>query len=128
MEDLFVRDGPPGHPWHFFCRLLFRGRPRPERLDQALAVARARHPLLAATVRATARGPVWHHSPAPLPPVRWVTREPGEDLPPSVPLDLGTRPGLEVTAVVGAETSELVLQFTTPCVTAWAPATSSMTC
>lgn len=112
FEHLFLLDDWPSYPVHFFCRLRFSGRLQQQPLQDALAIALARHPLLTAVVNLTNdREPHWLPSPEPPPPVQWIEQELTPAFPPASHLDLCTRPGLHVAAVVGSSQSDLILQF-----------------
>jgi hypothetical protein len=111
FEHLFLLDDYPAYPAHFFCRFRFSGRLQQQSLNEALGLALARHPLLAAVVQdVDARGPCWlacRNSPR----VQWMEQEPTLALPRAGILDIRVRPGLHVAAVVGSNQSDLVLQF-----------------
>jgi hypothetical protein len=111
FELLFLLDDYPSYPAHFFCRLRFNGRLQQQPLNQALSVALGRHPLLTAVVRdVDERGPCWQAYRHP-PRVQWMEQEPIQAYPPADFFDIRVRPGLHTAAVVGANQSDLTVQF-----------------
>ncbi len=112
LEQLFLDDESPAYPMQFFCRLRFDGRLRQDRLDEALRIAQARHPLLLAVVNANdARNPHWQPFAHPPPQVQWIEAEPATAFPPARFLDIRKQPGLHVAALAGSSRSDVILQF-----------------
>jgi hypothetical protein len=112
FERYLLTDDSPDYPMQFFCRLRFTGRFLEEPLNEALRSALDRHPMLEAILRPAGMVALdWVASETPAPAVRWIEEEPGEDLPPSTPLDIRAEPGVRLTAVVGRTRSDLVVQF-----------------
>jgi hypothetical protein len=112
FEHLFLLEDMPSYPIQFFGRLRFRGRLQYKALDQALAVALDRHPMLTAIVRADQKGRLhWWPCRDFVPTVHRLDQEPGDAFPPASRIDIHERPGLQVTAVLGSANSDLILQF-----------------
>jgi hypothetical protein len=106
LEDL------PSYPIQFFGRLRFRGRLHEQALNEALTIALARHPLLTAIVQADKNvNAHWIPCRDFVPTVRCLEEEPAEAFPPADRLDIHVRPGIQVSAVLGTERSDLILQF-----------------
>lgn len=77
IEEYFLHEDRPAYPCLIFWRLAFEGTLRPEWLEEALEVARSRHPLLSSRVKKE-RG-VWRWEPATDPiPIQWHERSPIE--------------------------------------------------
>lgn len=112
FEHLFLLEELPSYPIQFFARLRFRGRLQPHALNEALGTALTRHPLLTAIVQADSAGQTcWVPCQDFVPSVDVVQGEPAETFPAVSPLDIHTRPGLQVTAVLGSDNSDVLLQF-----------------
>jgi NRPS condensation-like uncharacterized protein len=102
----------PSHPIEFFLRLRFSGRLERNTLERALQTALARHPLLTAVVKHTAKRR-WHWISSKGPPlaINWLPGPTHDDLPVTQPINIHRQPGLRVTVVEHEDHADIVLQF-----------------
>jgi hypothetical protein len=114
FESYMLADDRRAYPMTGIVRLRFAGQFARTALDEAMAAAVPRHPLLAAVARRSGRGWIWVSADCP-PTVKWLAVSPGEALPPLEPLDVLTGPGLRVVVCEGPGRTDVILQVHHAC-------------
>jgi hypothetical protein len=114
FESYMLADDRRAYPMRGVVRLRFSGQFARSALEEAVAAAVSRHPLLAAVACRSGRGWIW--KPADCPPdLQWLGVLPGDALPPLHPLDVRTGPGLRVVVCEGPGRTDVILQVHHAC-------------
>lgn len=116
FEYYYLCDNRPDYPTAYPVDLQFSGRFDRSRLEQALAIAVQRHPLLAARIEVDDRGqPRWVAGDQRPPAIDWAPADTPITHPDGPMIDLTRSPGLRVWVREGAERTRVVLQFHHAC-------------
>ena len=114
IEELMLHQDCTAYPYTCFIRLRFAGCFQRDKFETAAAQAAERHPMLTASIDATSRRPVWRLDSQRTPRIEWRTEPVTEDFPAASYLEL-EQGGLRLIVVVGADASELSVQFHHAC-------------